>query len=109
MPDSANVERRGRTWVEALRESMKSMAERIVSQGGDGSVGTGVAEEGQMIQTDKGTGIVELEAGGWSFAARDMDGLVWVWGECSVWSVDVAAQENGQAVLTPRSTRRDRV
>jgi hypothetical protein len=26
-------------------------------------------------------GIVEMQAGGWSFAARDMEGVVWVWGE----------------------------
>lgn len=28
-------------------------------------------------------GIVEMQAGGWSFTARDMDGGVWVWGGCS--------------------------
>lgn len=27
-------------------------------------------------------GIVDLQAGGWSFAARDMQGAIWVWGEC---------------------------
>ena len=27
-----------------------------------------------------GDGIVELQAGGWSFAARDMQGVIWVWG-----------------------------
>jgi SCF-associated factor 1 len=30
-----------------------------------------------------GDGIVELQAGGWSFAARDMQGVIWVWGTFS--------------------------
>lgn len=29
-------------------------------------------------------GLVDLQAGGWSFAARDMRGGVWVWGELCV-------------------------
>lgn len=50
-----------RTWIERL--------------GADLRIGHDL-EEGKKGEK----GIVEMHAGGWSFAARDKDGIVWVWG-----------------------------
>ncbi|WWD16048.1 hypothetical protein CI109_100473 [Kwoniella shandongensis] len=63
----------GRTFPETLRDSLRT----VVSGGGGGAmVGSGRDDEG------KGTaGVVELQAGGWSFTARCSDGSVWVWGQ----------------------------
>ena len=61
---------RGSTWGQALRDSlMRRVSGRRVEDGG--------GEEDML----SGTGIVELQAGGWSFTARDMEGGVWVWGK----------------------------
>lgn len=39
----------------------------------------GIEEEKGKV--GMGVGVVDLQAGGWSFTARDMDGGIWVWGE----------------------------
>lgn len=57
---------KGRTWTEALKDSLARGLETL----GEREAGTGGI----------GAGIVELQAGGWSFTARDMDGGLWVWG-----------------------------
>ena len=63
--ESVAQEGTGRTWTSALRDSL--------------------AHPGQTPFDDKKrmdrVGIVELQAGGWSFTARDMLGGVWVGGE----------------------------
>lgn len=56
-----------RTWSERLGDDLR--AGHNVQATDDRGV-----EEGRR-------GIVEMHAGGWSFAARDMNGVVWVWGE----------------------------
>jgi len=38
-------------------------------------------EGGMARGKGMGMGVVDLQAGGWSFTARDMDGGVWVWGK----------------------------
>jgi SCF-associated factor 1 len=50
---------KGKSWAEGLRDSLAG-----VEKAGDGKVG-----------------IVDLQASGWGFIARDMSGGVWVWGE----------------------------
>ena len=60
------VDGRGKTWGEALQDSL---ARGLQGLGGR-----------DRVKTANGVGVVELQAGGWSFTARDMDGGVWVWG-----------------------------
>lgn len=47
--------------------------------------------EGLALDPKKSPGIVELQAGGWSFAARDLYGGVWAWGK-PVSSVNIVAR-----------------
>ncbi|ORY27217.1 regulator of chromosome condensation 1/beta-lactamase-inhibitor protein II [Naematelia encephala] len=56
--DFPSAGQRGRTWGHALKDSLAMRDVR-----------------------GEGRGIVELQASGWGFAARDMDGGVWVWGQ----------------------------
>jgi SCF-associated factor 1 len=80
---------RGRTWGVALRDSLAAAAGRDgqgderrgggAGAGGDGGVGREGMGAGDAA--GKEIGVVELQAGGWSFTARDMDGGIWVWGE----------------------------
>lgn len=76
---------RGRTWGVALRDSLAAAAGRDGQGDGQGRAwGEGVVGREGMGAGDaagKEVGVVELQAGGWSFTARDMDGGIWVWGE----------------------------
>lgn len=36
--------------------------------------------QGRGVEDKRDLAIVEMQAGGWSFAARDVEGKVWVWG-----------------------------
>ena len=68
LTDSFPSAGKGRTWGHALRDGL---ARGLENMRGDGSEGT---VKGMRV------GVVDLQAGGWSFTARDMDGGVWVWG-----------------------------
>ncbi|KAI9637852.1 regulator of chromosome condensation 1/beta-lactamase-inhibitor protein II [Dioszegia hungarica] len=37
--------------------------------------------QGRGVEDKRDLAIVEMQAGGWSFAARDVEGKVWVWGQ----------------------------
>ncbi|WVQ78399.1 hypothetical protein IAT38_000485 [Cryptococcus sp. DSM 104549] len=55
----------GRTWPQSLKDSLAGIAEG----------------EGDVQRGESGAGVIELQAGGWSFTARCSDGSVWVWGQ----------------------------
>ena len=55
--------------TESLADGIRKAAGRML--------GSGKLES----MAKKGKGIVELQAGGWSFTARDMEGNIYVWGE----------------------------
>lgn len=75
-------EDRRRILAEGLKDSLSAGMEKV-------GMGLGVGDEG--IGIGKGMGVVEIQAGGWSFTARDMDGGVWVWGgSFFVYFVDLA-------------------
>lgn len=66
---------KGRRWVDRLAGDLAG----AVAGRGEKPGGT---EQGRgSREVDGDAGIVEMHAGGWSFAARDMAGRVWVWGE----------------------------
>ncbi|OCF36509.1 hypothetical protein I316_01758 [Kwoniella heveanensis BCC8398] len=78
--------RGGRTWVEHLTDSLAS---RTGGGGGGGGGGDGGSRRGTGQGAGAGeddgghvaNGVVDLQAGGWSFTARTSDGAVWVWGQ----------------------------
>ncbi|WVQ98829.1 hypothetical protein IAU59_005960 [Kwoniella sp. CBS 9459] len=75
-PDS-DTTKTGKTWVEHFKDSLAS---RVGGSGGGAS--TLEREDGAgNIQEGMGRGVVDLQAGGWSFTARTSDGAVWVWGQ----------------------------
>jgi hypothetical protein len=65
----------GREWKAVLRDSL---AKAVGRGGGEAEVLDGAKEAQRMAG---GVGVVEMQAGGWSFTARDMEGGVWVWGQ----------------------------
>lgn len=58
-------EQSGRTWSQGLRDTLSGAGKQDTYEG-----------EPRM-------GIVDLQASGWGFVARDMSGGVWAWGESS--------------------------
>ncbi|RXK35488.1 hypothetical protein M231_07266 [Tremella mesenterica] len=86
----------GGTWSDGLRKELGVFRSRItglgqnvgptgarLNQSSSGTVGREQGRGDNVIESNekwKGHGVVELQAGGWSFTARDMNGGVWVWG-----------------------------
>lgn len=68
-----------------IPREISSQFEKTDSRGGHDirdSLAQSAAMEAQALDPKKSSGIVELQAGGWSFAARDLHGGVWAWGMC---------------------------
>ena len=74
-----------RNWRETLRDTLSNLAGGV---GGVGRIGSDVSGGNGSVSDGQDTGkgeedvsVVDLQAGGWSFTARDSNGGVWVWGE----------------------------
>ncbi|KAK8869686.1 hypothetical protein IAR55_000254 [Kwoniella newhampshirensis] len=70
-----DAEAGGRTWTESFGDTLRS-----VVGGGGPTTRRSAAGVGEGQEEGK-AGVVELQAGGWSFTARCSDGSVWVWGQ----------------------------
>ncbi|WVW82946.1 hypothetical protein I302_104961 [Kwoniella bestiolae CBS 10118] len=66
-----------KNWNENLKDSLiTALSSKVQPEEGDV-----VEREGEEGGGRRRSGVVELQAGGWSFTARQSDGSVWVWGQ----------------------------
>ncbi|WRT67267.1 uncharacterized protein IL334_004234 [Kwoniella shivajii] len=75
-----NSDRVGRSWKDELKDSLTTALKGFSSQSistSSISSNVNIVREGIIGEG----GVVELQAGGWSFTTRTSDGSVWVWGQ----------------------------
>ncbi|WWC69286.1 uncharacterized protein I206_103224 [Kwoniella pini CBS 10737] len=65
---------KNKNWSESLKDSLTFAISGITSSS------TQISSN-QDIFGDNDAGVVDLQAGGWSFTARQSDGSIWVWGQ----------------------------
>jgi hypothetical protein len=78
------------TWSENLQRDLVDACQSVSGSESEKAKFSGGGGVGRRV------GVVEMVAGGWSFAARDQDGGVYVWGEIFISAIISRNRTNGQ-------------
>jgi hypothetical protein len=93
----------GMTWGENLQRDLVDAFQATSGTESARAKDLGLGAENKEQGGGRRAGVVEMVVGGWSFAARDQDGAVYVWGKSSLLPF-VSHQEH--SILIERSIRR---